>query len=172
VIDRLWDAFRRLVRVELAEVRWLGTYEYTVLSASENSVDLSAPSDVRLPGLSAVRSRADSVSRQVPKIGGKAHVVFVDGDLSRPVCTWTEPASSPDEGATARLAGGGQAIARQGDFVSSSLPIGTMILATITQAPPPPSPSPINPGPVVLVITAPVPSLPGTIITGRNEVKA
>lgn len=174
-LDRLWDAFRKLVSAEVSQVRWNGTYEYTITATNGTTID-ATPTDTELglPGISSVQLRADSIATQTPTVGNTAHIVFLGGKLSRPVCVWTEPV-----GVSASLVGGGQPVARQGDFVSSAMPVGHTFTATIVNyGTPPPVPVPLNAGPVLLTIIPAVPPLPptppiqGTIITGRRAVRA
>lgn len=91
-LDRMWQYFRTLVRAELPELRFLGTYEYTILATDGSTVD-GAPVDTSLglPSLRQVELRADSIARQTPKLGDVCHVVFLNGDRTKPKCSWTAP---------------------------------------------------------------------------------
>ena len=169
--DVLIAAFRNLVSLESAPLRWLGTYEYVVLSTDGETVDARpVREDAGLPPIQGAPLRADSIARQTPKLDGRCHILFLDGDLSRPVCVWTEPADTTGDGASARLVGGGQPVARQGDFVSSNVSTGFVLAGVIAGA----SPGVITSGaPVTITATLPSPvPISGTVITGRNEVKA
>jgi hypothetical protein len=113
-LDRLLNAFRRLVRLQVSQLRFLGTYEYTVTATDGTYVD-AAPVDTTqgLPFVGHVPLRSDSIATQTPAVGATCELYFVNGDPSRPSIRWTTPTPT-----SVAIAGGGPAVARVGDSVS------------------------------------------------------
>lgn len=112
ISDRLWAAFRALVRAELAEIRFLGVYEYSVQAADTSTVDID-PTDTTLglPTLGKVPLRPSILGEVVePDTGGRCLVMFVNGDPARPVVISIE--GSPK---LAKIGDGAQFAARMGD---------------------------------------------------------
>lgn len=177
-LDRLLDSFRRLVAVETAKSFFYGTYEYTIHATNGTTVDAS-PNDtsIGLPEINSVEIRSDSLAEQVPKIGNLCHIIFVNGDATKPKCSWTQP-----DAVSATLLGGKQPIARQGDSTSSQLPAGMMF--NVSVVPGPNTTLANGGGPVlgtalfqVLGLTTVPPGIPptkpitGIVITGSPKVK-
>jgi hypothetical protein len=87
--DRILAAFRSFVQVELARLRWLGSYEYSVVSAGPGTVDVR-PVDpsTGLPAMTRVPLRSGLLGQTVQATPGSLAIIrFVNGSPSRPVCT-------------------------------------------------------------------------------------
>lgn len=111
--DRIWEAFRALVRLETQQARYLGTYEYTIQATDGATVDATAnDTSTGMPDVSRAELRADTIATHVPTVGNLCHITFVDGNPAKPKCTWCQPAP-----ASAAVAGGGPAVTRVGDAV-------------------------------------------------------
>lgn len=118
-LDRMWAAFRTLVRGELAELRFLGAYRYVVRGSTLGTVDaepasttLGLPSLLRVPVLPGVMGEVSTATDRAECV-----IMFLDGDPTLPrVLSIT----GVDE---ARIAGGTAVVARVGDAVSVSLNI-------------------------------------------------
>jgi len=121
--DRLLENIRRIVEDEIRAVAgYPATYEYVIVSGSTDSLSAEpAPSDppLDLPGLNQVPMRPSSIGHVTPLPGKRCHIVFLNGDLRKPSCTWVEPDT-------------GQPIARTGDSVQVTITpadVATMVLA-------------------------------------------
>lgn len=120
-LDRLWAAFRALVRAELPTLSFLGVYEYSVTDSDGTSstpaktVDCT-PTDpaLKLPSLTKVPIRLPF--GVTPPKEALCSVQFMNGDPSRPMVTnFTDPM-------TLTVFGGGKLPnARQGDMVAVTL---------------------------------------------------
>lgn len=87
-LDRLWRAFRDLVRAELAEVRYLGIYEYVITASSSGYID-ARPADpgLHLPALSRVPLLPSVLAvAATGTVGSTCAIAFLDGSPGRPVC--------------------------------------------------------------------------------------
>lgn len=118
-LDRMWAAFRALVRAELEEVGYLGLYAYTVRGATLGYVDgeplsttLGLPSVHRVPLLPALGGETARAT-----VGATCYIAFVDGDPTRPVCV---SLSAIEE---LRIADGSAFAARVGDSVSVNVSV-------------------------------------------------
>lgn len=133
-LDRLWAAFRALVRAELPTLSFLGVYEYSVTDSDGTSstpaktVDCT-PTDpaLKLPSLTKVPIRLPF--GVTPPKEALCSVQFMNGDPSRPMVTnFTDPM-------TLTVFGGGKLPnARQGDMVAVTLssPASPTSVATMT----------------------------------------
>lgn len=122
--DRLLDSFRKIVASEIrAVIGFPAVYEYSVQSTDGVTID-AAPTntEIGLPQINKVKLTGDSIATFKPKIGGIAHIIFLNGDRQFARCIWCEPA--PD---SADIAGGGSGVARTGD--------GVRFVGTITAPP-------------------------------------
>ena len=116
-LDRMWEAFRALVRGELAELPYLGAYRYVVRASALGTVDaepatttLGLPSVLRAPVLPGVMGETSTAT-----VGAECVVMFLDGDPTLPrVLSIT----GVDE---ARIAGGTAVVGRVGDAVEVTL---------------------------------------------------
>ena len=123
--DRIWESFRALVGLETAQMRFLGTYEYTIQATDGTTVDAASnDTSTGMPDVSRVELRADTIATQVPMVGNLCHIIFVDGNPAKPKCTWCQPAP-----VSAAIAGGGPAAGRVGDAVKVTIPEGTFLTA-------------------------------------------
>jgi len=124
--DRVLGPIQQLIQKEIAPLRFFGRYEYTISNQSEKTID-GAPTDTELglPDVQAVPICADSIASYAPPDGGKAHVMFVNGQPTQPVCVWTDATPT-----AAQLLGGPNPVARLGDQVTSFLPPTSIIIAT------------------------------------------
>lgn len=93
--DRVLGPVQQLVQKEIAPLRFFGRYAYTISNPSSTTID-GAPTDTTLglPDVQNVPLAADSLASYTPPSGGTAHVQFVNGDPTQPVCVWTEADSS------------------------------------------------------------------------------
>jgi hypothetical protein len=172
-LDRLWAAFRALVRAELPSLTFLGVYEYAVdaadgtTSTPSTTVDCTpTDSTISLPPLTAVPIRLPF--GVTPPVGALCYVEFANGDPTKPIVRgFKDPMS------LMVFAGGSLPASRQGDMVQliplgmtvSLGPVGVSLPATTgTPYPlffiPPPPAAPV-----------PVPYLYGMITTGNPQVK-
>lgn len=125
MIDRLYDAIRKIIKSELPD--FPGVYEYAIQSVnSDGSVDID-PTDttIGLPSHKKIKLE-ESVK---PTVGNTCYLVFVNGKSSRPLilsCTPTNEEVDLDATALLKLgksapvvqiAGGGQPVARMGDAI-------------------------------------------------------
>lgn len=85
-LDRMWLAFRTLVRGELAELRFLGAYRYVVRGSSLGLVDVEPASQtLGLPSLGRVPVLPGVMGEEVTAtVGAQCVVVFLDGDPTLP----------------------------------------------------------------------------------------
>lgn len=116
-LDRMWLAFRTLVRGELAELRFLGAYRYVVRGSSLGLVDVEPASQtLGLPSLGRVPVLPGAMGEEViATVGAQCVVVFLDGDPTLPRVL---SVSGVDE---ARIAGGTAVVGRVGDTVEVTL---------------------------------------------------
>jgi hypothetical protein len=145
-LDRLLASFRAFVEATLAQLRYLGTYEYSVVASGPNTVDVT-PVDpgIGLPAMTKVPLRSGLLGQTVTASPGSlATIRFVNGDPSRPICTgllgtpisWAVDASGQvNVGPSAvkiAFAGGSLGIARVGDSVTIFFPPGCYVTGTLT----------------------------------------
>lgn len=133
-LDRLWTAFRALVRAELPSLSFLGVYEYRVTatdgtaSTPASTVDCE-PTDaaLTLPALSKVPVRLPY--GVTPPTGALCAVQFMNGDPSKPTVT-----NFADPMTLMVFSAGKLPNARQGDMVAVTLsnPASPAALATMT----------------------------------------
>lgn len=91
-LDRLLNALRSIIRGEFPTITFFGTYEYAITATDGTTVDCT-PTDpsISLPALNKVPLRADAIATQTPTPGALCHVLFANGDPSKPYCVWTQP---------------------------------------------------------------------------------
>ena len=146
-MDRLLASLRAIIRAELPQLTFFGSYEYSIQGAGPSTVDVQ-PTDttIGLPTLTSVPLRSSLLGSVVTTqaIGGLALIRFVNGDPSRPVCTSIttipEQATIDATGvinigpsaAKVVLAGGTQGVARVGDSVTIFLAPGSYVTGTMT----------------------------------------
>lgn len=89
--DRLMESFRALVRAELANLTFLGTYEYSVTETQEDGDVVTfdgMPTTTSFPLPPAVKwplRPGVAGARCVPSAGDRVLVTFVNADPTRPV---------------------------------------------------------------------------------------
>ena len=129
--DRVLGPIQQIIQKEIAPLRFFGRYEYTISNPSEKTID-GTPTDTELglPDLQALPLCSDSIASYAPPGGGKAHVTFVNGQPTQPVCVWTE-----GQPTAAQLLGGHNPVARLGDQVTSFLPPTLVIVGVLSGAP-------------------------------------
>lgn len=112
-LDRMWQAFRTLVRGELAELRFLGAYRYVVRGSSIGFVDVEPASQtLGLPSLGRVPVLPGVLGEQVTaSSGASCVVVFLDGDPSLPRVVSVSAVDA------AKVAAGTRGIARLTDTI-------------------------------------------------------
>ena len=117
-LDALWRAFRKLVRAEIPDTVFLGTYEYNVvnvtlskMSASKTDPSQPIPDAVTVP----IRSGIPGAT-VVPAVGSNIHVQFLNGDPGRPVVVGYDPT---DASSVQFQAAGAAPSARKGDTVNA-----------------------------------------------------
>lgn len=160
--DRVLGPIQQIVRTEVAPTRFFGRYEYTISNPTSTTID-GAPVDtlLGLPELQNVPLSGTSLATYVPPDGGKAHVMFLDGSPTKPVCVWTEVtgANGPTEIVIAPQGSGQNNVARVTDTVVVMFPPLMQIAGVIGAAP------------FVGVLTITTPAI-GAIQTGSSVVKA
>jgi len=120
-LDRLWSAFRALVRAELPALSFLGVYEYRVTATDGTSstpattVDCT-PTDaaLKLPSISKAPVRLPY--GVTPPVGALCSVQFMNGDPSRPTVT-----NFSDPMTLMVFAGGTLPNGRQGDMTATAI---------------------------------------------------
>lgn len=129
--DRVLGPIQEIIRKEIAPLRFFGRYEYTISNPSQETID-GAPTDTELglPDVQQVPLTSDSIAAYVPPDGGKAHIMFVNGQPTQPVCVWTEGAPT-----SAQILGGANPVARLGDQVQSFLPPTLPVVGVVGAAP-------------------------------------
>lgn len=167
-LDRLWSAFRALVRAELPSLSFLGVYEYAV-TASDGTTSVAAktvdcaPTDpaLNLPAITKCPIRLPF--GVTPPTGALCSVQFMNGDPSRPMVTnFTDPMT------LLVFAAGKLPNARQGDMVATSIsPANIVQIASAFLPMPPLTGGPITALPSVIAAAAipgaPMPIPPGPI---------
>lgn len=160
--DRLLGPLQQVIQKELAPARFFGRYEYTIHNPSSSTID-GAPIDTMLglPELTAIPLVGDALAAYTPPDGGKAHVMFLDGKPTKPVCVWTEVTGSngPTDIVIAPQGKGANNVARVTDTVVVLFPPLMQIAGTLSGAP------------FIGVLTITTPAI-GAIQTGSSVVKA
>lgn len=120
--DRVLGPFQQMVEREVAPLRFFGRYEYSISNPSTSTID-GSPTDpsLGLPDVQQVPLTGDSISTYTPPSGGTAHIMFVNGQPTKPVCVWTS--GNPTNVA---IQGGANPAAKLGDTVQS------MVTGTLT----------------------------------------
>ena len=161
-VDRVLRPVQQLIQKEIAPLRFFGRYGYTISNPSSTTID-GAPNDATLglPDLQNVPLVADSLASYTPPSGGAAHIQFVNGDPTQPVCVWTEADSinGPSDITLAPHGGSQQPVARVSDTVIVIFPPLIQAAGTVGGLP----------FIGVLAITSPA---TGTIQTGSQNVSA
>jgi hypothetical protein len=160
--DRILGPLQQVIQKEIAPARFFGRYEYVISNPSSSTID-GAPVDTALglPELQQVPLVGDALATYTPPDGGKAHVMFLDGKPTKPVCVWTEVASQkgPSEITIAPQGKGLNDVARVTDTVVVLFPPLMQIAGTLSGAP------------FIGVLTITTPAI-GAIQTGSSLVKA
>lgn len=160
--DRVLGPLQQLVEKQIAPLRFFGRYAYTISNPSGTTID-GAPTDTTLglPDVQNVPITSSSLASYTPPSGGLAHLQFVNGDPTQPVCVWTEASSS--NGPTAITIGpqgsGVEDVARVTDTCIVMFPPLIQIAGTVAGAP------------FVGVATITTPAI-GTIQTGSSLLQA
>lgn len=149
VLDRLWTSFRALVGIEIAPLRFLGTYGYTITDTDGTTVDATPndPSQNLPDGKGWLMRSCVCGGTATPTVGNKCLVTFENGDPSIPICVGCDgPASKVSLDATSELdlgassgtvaiAGGGSDAARVADtalcYFPPACPIAGVINGTM-----------------------------------------
>lgn len=160
--DRVLGPFQRVIQKEIAPLRFFGRYSYKIVNPSSTTID-GTPVDTTLglPDVQNVPITADSLATYTPPSGGVAHVQFVNGDPTQPICVWTESDSSngPDNVTFAPQKSGQSNVARVTDSVTVMFPPLMQVAGSLAGAP------------FVGVLTITSPAV-GTIQTGSATVMA
>jgi len=160
--DRVLGPLQQIVERQLAPARFFGRYEYTIHNPSAQTID-GAPVDTTLglPELQAVPLVGDALASYTPPDGGKAHVMFLDGSPTKPVCIWTEVSANngPKDITIAPQGTGANNVARVTDTVVCIFPPLMQIAGTLAGAP------------FIGVLTITTPAI-GAIQTGSSLLKA
>lgn len=147
-LDRLWRQIQQLIRGEIRSlVGWPGVYEYTIVTVNGtgSSATLDAipvDSSIGLPSLHNATISASPIGSYTPVSGKLCHVLFADTRRTKPRVVWCEPND-------------GSPVGRQGDPVSVTIPIGTVVIAATGAT--------LNPAPI---------TLNGTIQAGSSQVSS
>lgn len=160
--DRMLGPLQQVIQKELAPSRFFGRYEYTISNPSGTTID-GSPVDtgLGLPELQSVPLLGSSIASYTPPDGGKAHVMFVDGKATAPVCVWTEAdtESGPTAVTLAPQGSGANNVARVSDTVVVLFPPLVQVAGTV------------NGLPFIGVATFTSPAI-GAIQTGSSAVQA
>lgn len=170
-LDRLWAAFRSLVRAELPSLSYLGAYEY-VVTATDGTTSTPAatvdcePTDpaLTLPALTKCPIRLPY--GVTPPVGALCTVQFLNGDPSKPFVT-----NFADPMTLLVFAAGKLPNARQGDMVAVPVanPASTTLNATMTAL----AAQFVSPtGPCVWTPAGPPLVLYGLVSSGNPQVKS
>lgn len=161
-VDRVLGPFQQLIQKEIAPARFFGRYEYTISNPTPTTID-GAPVDTKLglPEITNVLLTTDVLASYTPPDGGKAHVMFLDGKPTQPVCVWTEVSSKngPTAITIAPQGTGANNVARVTDTVVVLFPPLMQIAGTISGAP------------FIGVLTITTPAI-GAIQTGSSILQA
>jgi hypothetical protein len=141
LFDRLLLAISQIIRGELSELSFLGTYEYSVDVVNGDGTIDGKPTDptVSLPPISHAKLRPGLLGETVTAAqGAVCRVVFINGQPSRPEVVGflgqTNATSEIDAG-TLSLCGGGPPLARVGDSVVVYFPPLMQVAGTVSGAP-------------------------------------
>ena len=171
--DRLLTSLRLILRAEIPELNFLGTYEYSVQSSSGTTVDASpVDTTIPLPSITNMPVFPSVLGESITGIqtGQLCLVQFVNGDPTRPeVIGLSEINQTATVDATGTLtvgsaqtvsvalAAGTAPVARQGDQINIPMPTAPVAVSGV-----------LNPGALNFVGTiGPLPPATG-IITGSN----
>jgi hypothetical protein len=152
-LDRLLTAIRLIIRAELPQLTYFGTYEYSIQSSSGSTVDVSpVDTTISLPSMTAVPLVSSLQGQVVTPNSGLCRIRFINGDPSQPICVGiVDIPSSSTIGATGQLnigpsaskivfANGTLGIARVGDMITLYIPPGCYVTGMITPPSGPPIP--------------------------------
>jgi len=160
--DRVLGPLQQIIDRQMAPARFFGRYEYTIHNPSAQTID-GAPVDTMLglPELQNVPLVGDALATYTPPDGGKAHIMFLDGSPTKPVCVWTEVTAQngPKEITIAPQGTGVNDVARVTDTVVVLFPPLMQIAGTLSGAP------------FIGVLTITTPAI-GAIQTGSSLLKA
>jgi hypothetical protein len=146
-MDRLLASLRALIRAELPQLTFFGTYEFSIQNAGPSTVDVQ-PTDttISLPTMTSVPLKSSLLGSVVTaqSIGGLALIRFINGDPTRPVCVGittipemqsTDATGTLNVGPSAMKVNLAQAtlgVARVGDSVTIFLPPDSYVTGMIT----------------------------------------
>jgi hypothetical protein len=136
--DRVLGPVQQIVEREVAPLRFFGRYAYTISNPSPATIDgTPVSSTLGIPDVQNVPLTGDSLASYTPPSGGRAHVMFLDGDPTQPVCVWTEASSSngPDTIAIAPQKGGQKPVALVDGTVIVMFPPLIQLAGTVGGAP-------------------------------------
>jgi hypothetical protein len=160
--DRVLGPIQQVIQKEIAAHKFFGRYEYTISNPQPTTID-GAPVDTALglPELTSVPLMGDALASYTPPDGGKAHVMFLDGNPAKPVCVWTEVSSKngPTAITIAPQGTGANNVARVTDSVVVLFPPLMQIAGTLSGAP------------FIGVLTITTPAI-GSIMTGSSLLQA
>jgi hypothetical protein len=181
--DRILGPLRALVQEEVSRLRFLASWEYTVVGVNgDGTINCSSPT-APLPSLNNVPISPGAAGETgAPTPGNNCTVRFVNGDPARYrivgnaplVRTATFDATDtvnvgPSVSNAVILAGGSAPVARMGDAVQVYFPTAPMVLTTGILTGPPPTSTPLGTFTATLVVAGPA---VGTITTGNPKVLA
>lgn len=160
--DRVLGPVQALVDQRTAPLRFFGRYEYVISNPKPTTID-GTPVDTALglPDLCGVPIQSDALASYVPPDGGRAHVMFLDGQPTKPVCVWTQADASagPTEVLIGPQGKGANGIARVSDTVTVLFPPLMQVAGIVSGLP------------FIGVLAITTPGV-GTIATGSNVAKA
>jgi len=160
--DRVLGPLQQVIQKETAGAKFFGRYEYVIHNPGSGTID-GAPVDTTLglPELTGVPLVGDSIASYNAPDGGKAHVMFLDGSPTKPVCVWTEVTSEngPDTVVLAPQGDGVNNVARVSDTVTILFPPLMPVAGTVGGLP------------FIGVLTITTPGV-GSISTGSTLVQA
>jgi hypothetical protein len=160
--DRVLGPLQQIVQKELAPAKFFGRYSYTISNPSGTTID-GSPTDTTLglPDVQNVPLTGDSLASYTPPSGGVAHIQFVNGDPTQPVCVYTEADSTngPTDITLAPQGSGISGVARVNDTVIVMFPPLIQVAGTVSGAP------------FIGVATITSPAV-GTVQTGSSTVSA
>jgi len=125
--DRIQSSLRALIRSEIANLTYLGVWEYTIAGVSGTTIS-ATPTDSRMPDITGCRMMPGLIGETVvPTVGSKCRISFVNGDPARFECIAIEGVPS-----SITVGASGMPCARLGDQVISFFPPLLAVVGTMT----------------------------------------
>lgn len=124
--DRLLDELRAIVRAESPSLTYSGVWEYTIVSATSSTIDVTPTSDIVPPITKCPMTPGLLGEGVTPTPGSKCRVQFVNADPTRPECVaiiGTPVLSKVNATTFVELADGARPMSATGDLAGGIWPI-------------------------------------------------